>query len=75
VEVYFNVTNGANTVTGSVTVTAAPSGKSCTGAATSGKCLLTFTAAGEGSETLTATFAGNVNDGTSTSAPYTLTVN
>jgi hypothetical protein len=74
VEVYFIVTNGTSTaVTGNVTVTAAPGGESCTGTVTTGKCLLTFTAAG--SETLTAVYAGNTDDSTSTSVGYSVTVN
>jgi alpha-tubulin suppressor-like RCC1 family protein len=73
VEVYFTVTNGTSTaVTGNVTVTAAPGGEKCTGTVTPGKCLLTFTAAG--AETLTAVYAGNTNNNTSTSASYPLTV-
>jgi hypothetical protein len=73
-EVHFTVSNGTSTVvTGSVTVTAAPGGETCTGTVTSGKCLLTFTAAG--SETLTAVYAGNNDDSTSTSVAYPLTVN
>ena len=73
VAVYFTVSNGTSTaVTGNVTVTAAPGGETCTGSVTIGKCLLTFTAAG--SQTLTAVYAGNTNDATSTSAPYSLTV-
>ena len=71
VEVYFTVINGMNAVTGDVTVSAG-TGQTCTGTVTSGKCLLTFTVAG--SETLTAVYAGNTNDATSTSAPYTFTV-
>jgi hypothetical protein len=72
VTVYFTVTNGQNAVTGNVTVTAS-SGEHCTGTVTAGKCLLAFTATG--SKTLTAVFAGNPNDATSTSASYPLTVN
>ena len=72
VEVYFTVTNGMNAVTGNVTVTAAPSGESCTGTVGLGKCLLTFAQAG--SQTLTAVYAGNDNNSTSTSASYPLTV-
>ena len=72
VEVYFTVTNGANAVTGSVTVNAS-SGEHCTGTVTVGKCLLTFAA--PGAKTLTATYAGNVDDSTSTSASFPLTVN
>ncbi len=73
VEVYFTVSNGtATAVTGSVTVSASPGGQTCTGTVTAGKCLLTFTAAGP--ETLTGVYAGNSNDGTSTSNPYSLTV-
>jgi FG-GAP-like repeat len=74
VEVHFTVSNGTSTVvTGSVTVTAAPGGETCTGTVTSGKCLLTFTAAG--SEALTAVYAGNNDDSTSTSVAYPMTVN
>jgi hypothetical protein len=73
VEVYFTVTNGTSTpVNGNVTVTAQPGGESCTGAVTAGKCLLTFTQAG--SETLTAVYAGNDDDNTSTSEGYPLQV-
>jgi hypothetical protein len=54
-----------------VTVTAA-SGQTCTGTVAGGKCLLTFPSAG--STTLTATYAGNANNSTSTSAGYPLTV-
>jgi hypothetical protein len=72
VEVYFGVSNGANAVAGNVTVTASPSGKHCTGTVATGKCLLTFTAAG--SQTLTAVYAGNTDNTTSTSAPYGITV-
>jgi hypothetical protein len=72
VEVYFTVSNGTSTaVVGDVTVTAA-TGQTCTGSATTGKCLLTFT--GADSTTLTATYAGNANNTTSTSAAYPLTV-
>ncbi len=71
VEVYFTVANGMNAVTGDVTVSAS-TGQTCTGTVTSGKCLLTFTVGG--SETLTAVYAGNTNDATSTSAPYMFTV-
>jgi hypothetical protein len=72
VEVYFTVSNGTSTAAaGDVTVTAA-SGQTCTGSATTGKCLLTFTSAG--STTVTAAYAGNANNSTSTSAAYPLTV-
>jgi sugar lactone lactonase YvrE len=72
VEVYFTVANGMNAVTGNVTVTAAPGGQTCTGTVTSGKCLLTFPAAEP--TILTATYEGNADDSTSTSASYSLTV-
>jgi hypothetical protein len=73
VEVYFTVANGTSTaVAGNVTVSAEPGGKACTGTVASGKCLLMFTAAG--SETLTAIYAGNTDNSTSTSAAYPLTV-
>jgi len=72
VTVYFTVTNGQNAVTGNVTVTAS-SGEHCTGTVTVGKCLLTFTATG--SKTLTAVYAGNADDSTSTSVSYPLMVN
>jgi hypothetical protein len=73
VTVYFTVSNGTTqAVTGGVTVTTG-SGETCTGASTSGKCLLTFAATG--SKTLTATYAGNTDDGASTSVSYPLTVN
>ena len=72
VAVYFSVTNGtAVAVTGDVTVTAG-TGQTCTGTVTGGKCLLTFPAAE--STILTATYEGNTNDSTSTSASYSLTV-
>ncbi len=69
VTVYFTVTNGQNAVTGSVTVTAS-TGEHCTGTVTGGKCLVTFAATGPNS--LTAVYAGNSNDATSTSAAYPL---
>jgi len=73
VTVYFTVSNGTSTpATGNVEV-AAGSGQSCTGTVTSGKCVLMFTA--PGSTNLAATYMGNVNDATSTSIPYSLTVN
>ena len=73
VEVYYTASNGTSTaLAGDVTVTAA-SGQTCTGSVAAGKCLLKFTAVG--STTLTATYAGNTNDATSTSAEYPLTVN
>jgi hypothetical protein len=72
VEVYFTVSNGANTVAGDVTVKASPGGETCTGTVASGKCLLTFTAAGP--QSLTAVYAGNSDNGTSTSAPHSITV-
>jgi sugar lactone lactonase YvrE len=72
VAVYFSVTNGtAVAVTGNVTVTAG-TGQTCTGTVTGGKCVLTFTTAE--STILTATYEGNTDDSTSTSAPYSLTV-
>jgi hypothetical protein len=72
VEVYFGVSNGTSTaVSGTVTVTAS-SGETCSGTVASGKCLLTFTAAG--SKNLTASYAGNTDDAGSTSAVYPLTV-
>lgn len=72
VEVYFTVSNGASTnAVGNVTVTAA-SGQTCTGTVAGGKCLLTFT--GAESTALTAVYAGNANNSTSTSAGYPLTV-
>jgi hypothetical protein len=72
VEVYFTATNGTTTaVAGNVTVSAA-TGQTCTGTVAAGKCLLTFTATG--SNTLTATYAGNTEDAASTSAEYPLTV-
>jgi hypothetical protein len=72
VEVYFTVSNGASTnAVGNVTVTAA-SGQTCTGTVAGGKCLLTFT--GAESTALTAVYAGNANNSTSTSASYPLTV-
>ena len=73
VEVYFAVTNGVTALTGTATVTAS-SGETCTGTIAQRKCLLTFAASG--SKTLTATYSGNVDNSTSTSAPpYPLTVN
>ena len=73
VEVYFTVSNGTTTkATGNVTVTAA-SGQTCTGSVASGKCLLTFTS--PETSNLTATYQGNTDNSTSTSAPYRLTVN
>jgi hypothetical protein len=73
VEVYYTASNGTSTaLAGDVTVTAA-SGQTCTGSVAAGKCLLKFTTVG--STTLTATYAGNTNDATSTSAEYPLTVN
>jgi len=41
---------------------------------TTGHCTLVFTAAEAGAQTLTAVYAGGVNDATSTSAPYGITV-
>ena len=72
VTVYFGVTNGVNTVAGNVTVNAS-SGETCTATVSAGKCVVTFAASG--SKTLTATYAGNPNNSTSTSASYPLTVN
>jgi len=73
VAVHFAVSNGtSNAVTGNVKVTAA-SGQTCTGIVAIGKCVLTFTT--PESTTITATYAGNTNDGASTSASYPLTVN
>ena len=72
VTVYFTVTNGQNAVTGNVTVTAS-TGEHCTGTVTAGKCVVTFTATGANS--LTAVYAGNTDDATSSSAGYALTVN
>jgi hypothetical protein len=74
VEVFFTVTDGTSTkVSGDLTVTAS-SGETCAATVAQGKCLLTFAASG--SKTLTATYAGNVDNSTSTSAPpYPLTVN
>jgi hypothetical protein len=72
VTVYFTVTNGQNAVTGKVTVTAS-SGEHCTGTVKGGKCVVTFAATGPNS--LTAVYAGNSNDATSTSAEFPLTVN
>jgi hypothetical protein len=75
VTVYFTVSNGTSTaVKGNVTVTAS-SGQTCTGTVTAGKCLLTFTALDAGPQTLTAVYAGNTDDSTSTSASYPLRVN
>jgi len=75
VTVYFTVTNGTSTaVTGTVQVTAASGGPTCTGSVTSGKCVMTFPSA-ESKTSLTATYEGNTENGTSTSAPYSLTVN
>ena len=71
--VYFTVTNGANTVTGNVTVTAS-SGGHCTGTVAAGYCSLRF-AVDAGSQTLTATYAGNTDDTTSTSVLYTVLTN
>jgi len=74
VEVYFNVTNGA-------TRSRQRDRDRCNqrqilyGSGHQRQVPADVHGSGEGSETLTATFAGNVNDGTSTSAPYTLTVN
>jgi large repetitive protein len=73
VTVYFTVTNGTSTaVTGNVKVSAS-SGETCTGTVATGKCVLTFAATGP--RTLSATYKGNTDDGTSTSASYALTVN
>ena len=69
VTVYFAVSNGQNAVTGNVTVTAS-TGEHCTGTVTVGKCLLTLAATGPNS--VTAVYAGNTNDATSTSAAYPL---
>jgi hypothetical protein len=73
VTVYFTVTNGTSTaVKGDVTVSAS-SGETCTGTQVTGHCVLTFAATGP--KTLTAVYAGNTDDSTSTSASYPLTVN
>ncbi|HEY4843758.1 MAG TPA: hypothetical protein VIH78_17440 [Terriglobales bacterium] len=61
-----------NAVTGDVTVTAAPGGQTCTGTVTDGKCVLAFTTTE--STILAATYEGNTDDSTTTSASYTLTV-
>ncbi|MGA9529700.1 MAG: Ig-like domain-containing protein, partial [Terriglobales bacterium] len=74
VTVYFTVSNGTSTnAVGNVTVTAS-SGETCTGMITAGKCVVTFVSADAGSQTLTAVYAGNSNNATSTSAPYGVTV-
>ncbi len=74
VTVYFTVSNGtATNPVGSVTVTAS-SGETCTGTAAAGKCAVTFVSADAGSQSLTAVYAGNNNNTTSTSAPYGVTV-
>jgi hypothetical protein len=70
--VYFAVSNGMNTVTGDVTVTAA-TGQTCTGMLSAGSCTLKFS--NPGPTTLTAAYAGNPSNTTSTSASYPLTVN
>ena len=72
VTVYFAVSNGMNTVTGDVTVTAA-TGQTCTGMLSAGSCTLKFS--NPGPTTLTAAYAGNPSNTTSTSASYPLTVN
>ena len=73
VEVYFTVAQSGTSAlpTGYVTVTAS-SGETCAASVAFGKCLLTFAASG--SKTLTATYAGNADDSSSTSAPFSLTV-
>ena len=74
VTVSFTVSNGtATNPVGSVTVTAS-SGETCTGTVAAGKCVVTFVSADAGSQTLTAVYAGNNNNATSTSAPFGLTV-
>jgi hypothetical protein len=62
-------------VTGDVTVTAnTAAGESCSGAVSAttgtGKCTITFTSASELPTTLTAVYAGDTNNSTSTSAPF-----
>jgi hypothetical protein len=71
VTVYYGVSNGQNTVAGNVKVTAS-SGETCTGTVAAGKCVVTFAATGP--KTLTAVYAGNDNNVTSTSAPFGVTV-
>ena len=62
---------GAGTPTGNVTVSSGPT--SCTGTVAAGTCSLTFTTAG--SHPLAATYAGDANFSTSTSAVEPHTVN
>jgi Bacterial Ig-like domain (group 3) len=72
-KVFFTVAAGYGKPTQSVTITSG-GGPSCTGTLSAGKgsCTLNFPAAGP--QTLTATYGGDSNDLTSTSAGYPLTI-
>jgi hypothetical protein len=73
--VSFTVSNGTSTAAlGNVTVTAAPGAETCTASVATGKCELKFLSTDATSQSLSATYVGNTNNATSTSASFGITI-